>query len=58
MQYDRLIQGEIRRLVKELELVTVDQEMSMQKIWEHTLVKDVCSWLELSDAAWRECNGG
>ena len=51
---NRLIQAEIRRLVKEIELVTVDQELPMQKIWEHALVKDVCSWSELADAAWEE----
>ena len=50
----RLIQAEIRRLVKGIELVTTDQEMSMQTIWEHALVKDVCSWPELANAAWGE----
>ena len=51
---NRLIQAEIRRLVKEIELVTTDQELSMQKIWEHALVKDVCSWPELAHTAWEE----
>ena len=51
---NRLIQAEIRRLLKEIELVTTDQELSMQKIWEHALVKDVCSWPELGDSAWEE----
>ena len=51
---NRLIQAEIRRLVKELEVVTVDQEMSMQKIWEHASITDVCSWSEVAEAAWKE----
>ena len=36
---NRLIQAEILRLEEESELVTVDQEMSMQMIWEHALDK-------------------
>ena len=34
--------------------MTTDQELSMQMIWEHALVRDVCSWSELADAAWGE----
>ena len=54
---NRLIQREIQRLVEEVEVITVEHESSMQTIWEHEMIKDICSWKELAEAAWAAHEG-
>ena len=55
---NRLIQREIQRLVEEVEVITVEHESSMQTIWEHEMIKDICSWKELAEAAGAAEEGG
>ena len=33
-------------------MITVEHESSMQTIWEHEMIRDICSCKELSEAAW------
>jgi hypothetical protein len=49
---NRFIQREIQRLVKEVEAITVEHENSMQTMWDYEMLRDICSWKELAEAAW------
>ena len=55
--HNRCIQREIQRLVKEVEVITVEHESWMQTIWEHEMIRDISSWKELAEVAWAAHEG-
>jgi hypothetical protein len=38
--------------VMEVEVITVEHEKSMQTIWEHEMIREICSWKELAEVVW------
>ena len=38
-------------------MITVEHENSMQTIWEHEMIRDICSWKELTGEAWAAHEG-